>query len=283
MFGDKPVYLLFDAGGVCNAAWRLRELEIKFPVAPEHRRHVPLFCSDEEGTPLSHAPADSIFNAACLLRFGAQVTTALSLHSGRVWLACALLSAGHSTATIQAMCRWLSPAAVRIYAHMNPEAAMSTLASAIRAPITSRLVTNIPTTDSGSGVRTIASDLGSKQASPAASSAARARSQSVPARSSEAGHSDDDADLSTDFECQVEAAGMCDCGPPLTGAQIDVGASVAVPFSLGGHQVHFEGTISSMPSSSEVNVSFPGERSWLVARDRLFTVVALGEGADDAH
>ena len=60
--------------------------------------------------------------------------TRISPHCGRVWLACALLAAGHSTATIQAMCRWLSPAAVRIYAHMNPEVAMSTLDSAIRPP-----------------------------------------------------------------------------------------------------------------------------------------------------
>ena len=153
MFGDKPVHLLFDAGGVYNAAWRLRELEIKSPVPPEHRRQVPLFCSDADGTPLSHALADSIFNAACLLGFGAQVAKTLSLHSGRVWLACALLAAGHSTTTIQAMYRWLSSAAGRTYAHTNPEAAMSTLASAIQAPVTSRLVTNIPTTDAGSDVR----------------------------------------------------------------------------------------------------------------------------------
>ena len=160
---------------------------------------------------------------------------------------------------------------------------MSTLASAIQAPITSRLVTNIPTTDADSDVRAIAGDLAGKQVSPAISSAARARSQSVPARASTAGHSDDDADVDVDFECQVESAGMCDCGPLLTDAQLTIGASVAVPFSLGGHQVHFEGTISSMPSSSEVNVAFPDERPWLVARDRLFTVVALGDGANDAH
>ena len=157
------------------------------------------------------------------------------------------------------MCRWLSPAAVRIYAHMNPEAAMLTPASAIRAPITSRLVTNIPTTDADSDVHAIASDLGNKKASPAASSVARVRSQFVPASSSEVGHSDDDADLGAELECQVEAAGMCDCGPPLTDAQVGVGTSVAVLFSLGGHPVHFEGTISSMPSSSGVNVAFSSE------------------------
>lgn len=100
------------------------------------------------------------------------------------------------------MCRWLSPAAVRIYALMNPEAA-----SAIRAPITSRLVTNILTTDADSDVRAIASDLGSKHASLAAPSAARARSQSVPARSSEADNSDDDAALDADLECMSSRGG----------------------------------------------------------------------------
>ena len=283
MFGDKPIYLLFDASDVCNAAWRLRELEIKEPVPAEHRRQVPLFCSDADNTPLSHALADSIFNAACLLCFGAQVAKTLSLHSGRVWLACALLAAGHSTATIQAMCRWLSPAAVRIYAHMNPEAAMSTLASAIQAPITSRLVTNLPTTDADSDVREIANDLSGKQVSPALSVAGRARSQSVPALPSTVEDDDDDGDLGADFDCQVESAGMCDGGSLLADAHVTVGASVAVPFSLGSHQVHFQGTVSSLRSSSEVYVTFPDERPWLVARDRLYAVVALGDGANGTH
>ena len=79
----------------------------------------------------------------------------------------------------------------------------------------------------------------------------------------------------TDDECHVEQKGMCDRGPLLTDAQINVGATVAVPFSLGRHQVHFEGTISSMlPSTSEVTVAFPDERPWVAARDRLFAVVA---------
>ena len=82
----------------------------------------------------------------------------------------------------------------------------------------------------------------------------------------------------TDDDGQVEAVGMCDCGPLLADAQVDIGASEAVPFSLGRHQVYFEGTISSrVPSSSEINVAFPGERPWVVARNRLFSVVALAD------
>ena len=72
----------------------------------------------------------------------------------------------------------------------------------------------------------------------------------------------------------TESAILCDAGPLLADAQISVGATVAVPFSLGGRQVHFVGSISSMTSSSRVYVAFPGERSWLVARDHLFEVVA---------
>jgi hypothetical protein len=85
----------------------------------------------------------------------------------------------------------------------------------------------------------------------------------------------EDGSAMSDDESQVEPAGMCDCGPLLTDAQVMIGVSVAVPFSLGRHQVHFEGTISGMvPSSSEVYVAYPGERPWVVARERLFEVVA---------
>jgi hypothetical protein len=85
----------------------------------------------------------------------------------------------------------------------------------------------------------------------------------------------DDGAAMADDEGQVESTGMCDCGPLLTDAQVNIGAPVAVPFSLGRHHVHFEGTIASMlPSASEVTVAFPGERPWVAARDRLFAVVA---------
>ena len=98
----------------------------------------------------------------------------------------------------------------------------------------------------------------------------------------EAELADDDSDLDDEVGdgddsdgSDTESAVMCDCGPLLTDGQVSVGAAVAVPFSLDGRQVHFEGSISSMASSSKVYVGFPGERPWLAARDRLFEVVAL--------
>ena len=83
----------------------------------------------------------------------------------------------------------------------------------------------------------------------------------------------DDGGESDDSD--TESAVICGGGPLLTNAQISVGVAVAVPFTLDGRQVHFEGTISATTSSSKVKVTFPGERPWVVARDRLFEVVAL--------
>ena len=54
------------------------------------------------------------------------------------------------------------------------------------------------------------------------------------------------------------------------------------PFALGSHHVHYCGTISAVTSSTEVRVAFPGERPWLIARNRLFHVVSLDDTADDA-
>ena len=75
---------------------------------------------------------------------------------------------------------------------------------------------------------------------------------------------------------------MCDNGAPLTPEEVKKGAVVAVPFALGSHHVHYSGTISAVTSSTEVRVAFPGERPWLIARNRLFHVVSLDDTADDA-
>ena len=96
---------------------------------------------------MSHEVAGVLFHAACDLCFEPSVANALSPHSGRIRLACALLAADSHNPTIQAMCRWLSPAAVRIYAHMNPDQYMRILSDARSANVTSRLATNIQVCD----------------------------------------------------------------------------------------------------------------------------------------
>ena len=161
---------------------------------------------------MSHAVVDAIFAAACLCALGASIARTLSLHSGRVWLACALLAAGHSTATIQAMCRWPSPAAVRIYAHMNPEAAMSTLDSAMSAAITSRLSSNIPPCDADSQVRAVSHSLESPSGPAGSFRPPRPRARSAPAGFAAASDSEDDLASDAAVGCLVAESGMCDKG-----------------------------------------------------------------------
>ena len=283
MFGDKPIYLPFHPTDPCNAAARLARLELQFPVPADRRRHVPLFVSDAAGTPMSHAVVDAFFAAACLCALGAAVARTLPLHSGRVWLACAFLAAGHSTATIRAMCRWLPPAAVRIYAHMNPEAAMSTLDSAMSAAISSRLSSNIPPCDDDSQVRAVSHSLDSPSGPAGSSRPPRPRARSAPPGSAAESDSEDDF-LAADAAvgCLVAESGMCDKGAPLAPAEVTKGALVAVPFALGSHHVHYSGTISTVTSSTEVRVAFPEERPWLIARNRPFHVASLDDTADDA-
>ena len=278
MFGDKPMYLEFDPTDRNNAALNLRDLELAFPVPPERRRSTPLFCSDDCGTPMSHEIADVLFHAACALCFAPSVANALSLHSGRVWLACALLASDHQNPTIQAMCRWLSPAAVRIYAHMNPEQYMRILSDARSANVTSRLATNIPVCDGDGYVQAIrrgggVGDSPCPPSPPRRGSSASPR-QPAAAPDAESGEDDDDGACDADeIECDVETSGMCDAGHVLDDDEVVVGARVAVPFTFRHHAVHFEGVVVAV-SDDSASVSFPDERRpWNVQRDRLFAVL----------
>ena len=281
MFGDKPMYLEFDPTDHNNAALNLRDLELALPVAPERRRSTPLFCSDDCGTPMSHEVADVLFHAACALCFGPSVANVLSLHSGRVWPACALLASDYQNPTIQAMCRWLSPAAVRIYAHMNLEPYMRILSDARSANVTSRLATNILVCGGDGYVQAIrrggsVGDSSCPPSPPRRGSSSSLRQPAAAPSDVESGEDGDDSACDADdVECDVETLGMCDTGRPPNDVDVVVGARVAVPFTFCQHAVHFEGAIVGV-SAGSASVSFPAERRpWQVQRDRLFEVLSL--------
>ena len=60
-----------------------------------------------------------------------------SMHSWRIYLACALLAAGASHATIQALLRWRSEEALKLYARINDEVYAENLARASQAKVSS--------------------------------------------------------------------------------------------------------------------------------------------------
>ena len=65
------------------------------------------------------------------------------MHSWRIYLACALLAAGASNGTIQAMLRWRSDEALKIYARINDSDYADLLAKASQAHVSSIRTTTL--------------------------------------------------------------------------------------------------------------------------------------------
>ena len=287
-FGDRPMYLPFLPDDPTNAAFRLQQLELLCPVPASSRRRCPLFCSDDTSRSLTHAQADNTFNALATLALGPAVAMTLSLHSGRVWLASALLALHSSDATIQAMVRWLCPESIRTYAHMEPAEYEKFLLSAISAPITSRLSRNLPTIDADDCVAHLSDAVsGFSDCSPARRPLARlpagirATPLTPPRHSAQQTLNFDDEDDDDAFDCEVEASGLCDAGNPIGRENIAPGIEVAVPFRLNGSEVHYAGRVLRPASSSSTanpqwDVSFPDGDVYVVRHDRLFAVLELG-------
>ena len=282
-FGDKPIYLPFEPNDITNAAMWLRTMELDRPVPPEERSRVPLFASDDVSVPLTHYEADAVFNSMAKDLLGDDAKS-LSLHSGRVWLACALLASGHDTAQIQAMVRWLSPEAVKIYAHTNPEDYVRNIRRAIGAPITSRLATNVAEMelDGDRAVQAVRSAVGGVTAATPAvprAGAARPRSSSAPPPSSELSDGDDSAEDhdDEDEDDEDDPSVLCDAGPVVTDLALTPGAEVAVPLKLKGREVHYVATLGGRKQNGNYLVRFPDGLTMEARRDSLFKVIPFDE------
>ena len=189
-------------------------------------------------------------------------------HCFRIGGATALFAAGVTAKEIQAMGRWFSDV-YRIYCRLSKERLLNLSSRMSNSKSTQFLDGQAGFMHTGlNPVLQQALDSNLLDVEPV-EQVAPDEANSRAAEEAELADDDSDFDGEVDGDesdgSDIESAVMCDCGPLLTVAQVSVGASVAVPFSLDGRQVHFEGTISSTTPSPEVNVAFPGERPWVVA------------------
>ena len=76
---------------------------------------------------------------------GADAASLYSFHSFRIALACELLAAGASSTLIQALCRWRSEEAVKIYARFNLDDYVEWLRAAATKNATSVRTSSLPT------------------------------------------------------------------------------------------------------------------------------------------
>ena len=144
-WGQAPIYLPFHGPSVVvNAARALRDLELAWPLEGIERRNNPLFCNASRG-PVHHSQADRRFKDA-LVAIGTppDELAHYSMHSWRIYLACALLAKGASEAQIMSMLRWRSNEALRIYARMNDAEYATWVDVAADADISSIRAANLP-------------------------------------------------------------------------------------------------------------------------------------------
>ena len=117
-WGPCTIYLRFDAVETINAARELAREELRRKVPLAERESAPLFVNASGGA-WRHAALAKVFDDIVVAVCGEARAKQLSMHSWRVYLACALLAKGASFATIQTMLRWRSEDALRIYARIN--------------------------------------------------------------------------------------------------------------------------------------------------------------------
>ena len=291
----KPIVIAAHRGGALRTAELLDILNTVAPCAPGTEATTPAIrfpVSRIEGlnrreakalTNLTMTKVMKWYHRKCAASGRAPNHDQVKPHSFRITGATLLFTAGVTTDEIKTMGRWAS-GVYRIYCRLSKERLLDL----------SKRMSNASPTQFLNGADGFMELLGVEpveaEARPSGSDDDRQpdATEEVEAEigdeADEGGAELADDDSDSDDEVgegndsdgsDTESAIMCDGGPLLTDAQVGVGASVAVPFSLDGRQVHFEGSISSMTSSSKVYVAFPGERSWLIARDPLFEVIAL--------
>ena len=117
-WGACTIYLKYSATETINAARELTREEMRRVVDPVKRHEAPLFVN-EKGLPWRHEALALIFYKIMVAIRGEARAKQVSMHSWRVYLACALLAAGAAPATIQCLLRWRSDEALKIYARIN--------------------------------------------------------------------------------------------------------------------------------------------------------------------
>ena len=127
-----------------NACRALRALELAAAVAPEQRELTPLF-GPAVGEEFTHAEIEKYF--FLLLVRGAMVPESLmrhySIHSFRIWLACALLARKVPRAMIKRLLRWRGDESLELYARLNDSEwrgyVFSTYGAVVNSTIAGRL------------------------------------------------------------------------------------------------------------------------------------------------
>jgi hypothetical protein len=150
-FGSKPSWLPFSSLAARNACRSLAALELAAAgegLTPATRNTTPLF-GPECGVEWHHDLLDRLF--VQLLREGAGLSAAAceaySVHSFRIYLACALYAAKCPPERIMAILRWKSEEALLIYARLNDHERTAWVVKSMEQVVDSTVAAHLPRLD----------------------------------------------------------------------------------------------------------------------------------------
>ena len=125
-YGNSPVPSMWHPTRTICFAREVIKYELMRGASARARRERPLVLGPG-GRSWTKAVLDSFFKALLAYVVTKERAKQLSVHSFRVWLACALLAAGASAEQIMYLLRWSSDAARRLYARMGERSQMALL------------------------------------------------------------------------------------------------------------------------------------------------------------
>ena len=119
-FAATPTFLPFFASTARNACRALRDLELAASLEPAQRAETPLF-GPRPGEEFTHAELENLFCLTMLHGAGVseQRLSDYSIHSFRIWVACALLEQRVPRPDIKRLLRWRGDESLDIYARLN--------------------------------------------------------------------------------------------------------------------------------------------------------------------
>jgi hypothetical protein len=146
-YGSRPSKLVY-ADTPRNACKRMVALELAACVPVQERARTPLF-GPRPGAEWHHGLLDKLFLFLLVHACGLTKAEAagFSVHSFRIFLACALYAAGCPNERIQAILRWKSEEALLIYARLNDSERSMWINKAQHALVDSKVAAHLPTID----------------------------------------------------------------------------------------------------------------------------------------
>lgn len=135
-FGNSPVPSRLQLSRPINLAREIIKYELMRRVEPAKRVAEPLVLGPG-GVMWKKRDLDKFFKALFGMVVSPDRLCRLSVHSFRVYLACALLAAGATPEQIMQLLRWSSDAARKLYARLGEQTQVSLLESATDSPIDS--------------------------------------------------------------------------------------------------------------------------------------------------